>query len=135
MGHLFLNLSHFCVIKPGVIKMPRHATEQCVTFFFLAYRKRKTDLICCSKRQQQSQASIKHNVIKYFLKQDSYFCIFKRQIILRSNVLRHHFYLPKVLIQVITCLEYSPGQFHAFKTWNQPFEYSITILNLHHYLR
>ena len=23
------------IIKPGVIKMPRHATEQCVTFFFL----------------------------------------------------------------------------------------------------
>ena len=30
-----------------------------------------------------------------------------KQIILRSKVLRHHFYLPKVIIQVQTGLEYS----------------------------
>ena len=34
---------------------------------------------------------------------------------LRSKVFSHHYYLPKV-IQVKTGLEYSAGDFHAFKT-------------------
>ena len=57
------------------------------------------------------------------------------QITLRSNVLRHHFYLPKVIMLVQTGLEYSACQFYAFKPWNQPFKYSIAILDLYYYLR
>ena len=34
---------------------------------------------------------------------------YQSQNILRSNVLRHHFYLPKVIIQVQSGLEYSAG--------------------------
>ena len=34
---------------------------------------------------------------------------YQSQIILRSNVLCHHFYLPKVIILVQTDLEYSAG--------------------------
>ena len=37
------------------------------------------------------------------------FLFIESQIILRSNVLRHHFYLPKVIILVQTGLEYSAG--------------------------
>ena len=38
----------------------------------------------------------------------AYLCIFQSQIILRSNILQHHFYLAKVIIlQVQTGLEYS----------------------------
>ena len=35
------------------------------------------------------------------------------QIVSRSNVLRHHFYLPKIIIHVQTGLEYSEGYFHV----------------------
>ena len=48
---------------------------------------------------------------------------------LRSNVLHHHFYLPKVITQVQTGLEYSAG--HVFK----PVEDSIAILDLYYLLR
>ena len=37
------------------------------------------------------------------------FLFIESQIILRSNVLRRHFYLPKVIILVQTGLEYSAG--------------------------
>ena len=86
-----------------------------------------------STLQSQNQSLISHRVcldnIRIY-KPGS--IIIPVQIFFRSKVLRHNFYLPKVIIQVQTGLEY---QFHAFKTWSQPVEYSIAILDLHHYLR
>ena len=41
--------------------------------------------------------------------------ILRHQIILRSEIL-HHFYLPKVIIQVQTGLEYSAGWLPQFPT-------------------
>ena len=56
---------------------------------------------CCPASVYKKIPCCEGTVMKYFN--------FQSQNILRSKVLRHHFYLSKVIIQVQTGLEYSVG--------------------------